>query len=49
MKKQGQAKKTGQKDESIKTMDQGLNLIVQAVNNATDIDKSNDGKKNKEG
>ncbi|WNS79499.1 hypothetical protein RRU94_18395 [Domibacillus sp. DTU_2020_1001157_1_SI_ALB_TIR_016] len=49
MEKQEQEKKTGQKDESIKAMDQGFNLIVQAVNNVTGIDKSNDGKKNKEG
>ncbi|HWO74633.1 MAG TPA: hypothetical protein VNM69_01805 [Bacillus sp. (in: firmicutes)] len=44
MKKQEKSKDIGQKSESMNTMDQGLNLIFQTVNNATGLDKGNDGK-----
>ena len=46
MKKQTKDKNIGQKSESMNVMDQGLNLVVQTVNNATGIDKGNDGKAN---
>jgi len=38
------SKKIGQKSDSMNAMDQGLNLIFQTVNNATGLDKGNDGK-----
>lgn len=44
MKKPQKSKDIGQKFDSMNTVDQGLNLIVQTVNNATGIDKGNDGK-----
>ncbi|WP_176713610.1 hypothetical protein [Pseudobacillus wudalianchiensis] len=47
MKKQTKDKKIGQKANSMNAMDQGLNLIMQTINNATGIDKGNDGKINK--
>jgi len=46
MTKQAKDKNMGQKSESMNAMDQGLNLVVQTVNNATGIDKGNDGKVN---
>ncbi|WP_197090966.1 hypothetical protein [Bacillus sp. FJAT-27231] len=47
MKRQTKDKKIGQKADSMNAMDQGLNLIMQTINNATGIDKGNDGKINK--
>ena len=47
MKKQEKSKKIGQKADSMNAMDQGLNLFPQIFNNATGIDKGNDGKINK--
>ncbi|WP_018392967.1 MULTISPECIES: hypothetical protein [Bacillaceae] len=47
MKKQEKSKDAGQKSNSMNAMDQGINLIAQTVNNATGIDKDNDGKINK--
>ncbi len=47
MGKQNKSKKVGQKSDDMNAMDQGLNLIVQTVNNATGIDEGNDGKINK--
>lgn len=47
MEKQNNSKKVGQKSDEMNAMDQGLNLIVQTFNNATGIDKGNDGKINK--
>lgn len=44
MKKQEKSKVIGQKADSMNPMDQGLNLVAQVVNNATGIDKGNDGK-----
>lgn len=43
MKEQEESRGLEEKGESIQTMDQGLNLIVQIVNNMTGLDKSNDG------
>ncbi|WP_019156710.1 hypothetical protein [Robertmurraya massiliosenegalensis] len=40
--------KRGQKSDSMNAMDQGLNLVSQTVNNATGVDKGNDGKKGNE-
>ncbi|WP_449620920.1 hypothetical protein [Robertmurraya sp. Marseille-Q9965] len=36
--------KVGQKANSMNAMDQGTNLISQVINNATGLDKGNDGK-----
>ncbi|MDR4927801.1 hypothetical protein [Peribacillus simplex] len=47
MKKQEKSKNLGQKADSMNALDQGLNLFPQIVNNATGIDKGNDGKVNK--
>lgn len=47
MKKRVKAKEAGQKADSMNPMDQGLNLIPQTINNATGIDKGNDGRINK--
>jgi hypothetical protein len=47
MKKQEKSKDIGQKADSMNAMDQGLNLVAQIVNNATGIDKGNDGRTNK--
>ena len=44
MKKPEKSKEVGQKSDSMNAMDQGLNLIVQTFNNATGLDKGNDGK-----
>lgn len=44
MKNEEKSKVIGQKAESMNTMDQGLNLTAQIVNNATGIDKGNNGK-----
>jgi hypothetical protein len=33
-----------QSSDSMQTVDQGLNLFPQTINNATSIDKGNDGK-----
>ena len=44
MDKPKKSKKIGQKSGSMNAMDQGLNLIFQTVNNATGLDKGNDGK-----
>lgn len=44
MKKQAKSRSIGQKSDSMNAMDQGLNLIMQTVNNAASIDKGNDGK-----
>lgn len=46
MNKQEKPKELEGKDESLKTVDQGLNVFVQTVNNITGLDKSNDGKIN---
>ncbi|USK58561.1 hypothetical protein [Peribacillus asahii] len=43
MKKQEKSKNIGQKANSMNAMDQGLNLVAQTINNATGIDKGNDG------
>ncbi|WNS75466.1 hypothetical protein RRV45_21795 [Bacillus sp. DTU_2020_1000418_1_SI_GHA_SEK_038] len=48
MEKNKNSKGAGQKDDSMNAMDQGLNLVFQTVNNATGIDKGNDGKTNKD-
>ncbi|MGG0719645.1 hypothetical protein ABE096_18965 [Robertmurraya massiliosenegalensis] len=42
------ANKRGQKADSMNAMDQGLNLVSQTINNATGVDKGNDGKKGNE-
>ncbi|CAM3890705.1 hypothetical protein [Cytobacillus oceanisediminis] len=47
MKKQEKSKDIGQKADSMNPVNQGLNLVAQVVNNATGIDKGNDGKINK--
>ena len=44
MKKQKQSKASSPTSNSMSTVDQGLNLIFQIVNNATGLDKENDGK-----
>ncbi|WP_182480461.1 hypothetical protein [Peribacillus asahii] len=44
MNKQEKSKNIGQKANSMNAMDQGLNLVAQTINNATGIDKGNDGK-----
>ncbi|MDS9473223.1 hypothetical protein [Sporosarcina pasteurii] len=44
MKKPEKSKAVGQKSSEMNTVDQGLNLVAQVVNNATGIDKGNDGK-----
>lgn len=44
MKQHPKSKDIGQKTNSMDTMDQGLNLVFQTVNNATGLDKGNDGK-----
>ncbi|MFC7785487.1 hypothetical protein ACFQWC_13395 [Rossellomorea sp. GCM10028870] len=46
MKKQEKSKDIGQKADAMNTMDQGLNLVSQVINNATGSDKGNDGKIN---
>ncbi|WP_193750926.1 hypothetical protein [Bacillus coahuilensis] len=38
------SKEIGQKSDSMNTVDQGLNLVAQVINNVTGIDKGNDGK-----
>lgn len=45
MGKQNKTKSTGQKSDEMNALDQGPNLIFQAINRATGLDKSNDGKK----
>ncbi|USK68918.1 hypothetical protein [Peribacillus asahii] len=47
MKEQEKSKNIGQKANSMNAMDQGLNLVAQTINNATGIDKGNDGKVSK--
>ncbi|MBN6889262.1 hypothetical protein ACUXCC_004531 [Cytobacillus horneckiae] len=42
------SKEIGQKSDEMNAMDQGLNFFSQVVNNATGIDKGNDGKINNE-
>lgn len=37
------SKKIGQKQSEMDPMDQGLNLFSMMINNATEIDKGNDG------
>ncbi len=49
MAKQEKSKKIGQKSTKMNPMDQGLNVIVQAVNQATGLDKGNDGERKKTG
>ncbi|WP_197489749.1 hypothetical protein [Rossellomorea aquimaris] len=46
MEKETTSNKTGQKFDSMNSMDQGINLISQIVNNMTGLDKGNDGKEN---
>ncbi|WP_170110110.1 hypothetical protein [Peribacillus acanthi] len=38
------SKESDQNAESMNTVDEGLNLVSQIVNNATGLDKGNDGK-----
>jgi|GEM_PF-2207098 len=40
-------KKIGKKSNDMNAMDQGLNLVSQTVNNATGLDRGNDGKQMK--
>ncbi|WP_172656743.1 hypothetical protein [Domibacillus robiginosus] len=47
MEKQNKSKNAGQKSDKMNAMDQGLNLLVQTVNQATGLDKGNDGEKKK--
>lgn len=47
MAKQERSKKPALSSDSMNAMDQGLNLIVQTVNNATGLDKENDGRMGK--
>ncbi len=44
MERQEKSKEIGQKSDSMNTVDQGLNLVAQVINNVTGIDKGNDGK-----
>jgi hypothetical protein len=46
MEKQKQSKASSPTSNSMSPMDQGLNLVFQTVNNATGLDKENDGKIN---
>ncbi|MDZ5471304.1 hypothetical protein SM124_06045 [Bacillus sp. 31A1R] len=39
-------KNVGEKSNEMQPMDQGLNLVAQTFNNATGVDKGNDGKNN---
>ncbi|MEI5906906.1 hypothetical protein WAK64_07515 [Bacillus spongiae] len=48
MNKEVDDNKVGQKSDDMNAMDQGLNFIAQVVNNATGLDKGNDGKMEKE-
>ncbi|MGG3805183.1 hypothetical protein [Metabacillus fastidiosus] len=47
MKEQEKSKDIGQKSDSMNATDQGLNLVAQMINNATGLDKGNDGIVNK--
>ncbi|MGG3889933.1 hypothetical protein [Metabacillus fastidiosus] len=47
MKEQEKPKDIGQKSDSMNATDRGLNLVAQVINNATGLDKGNDGKVNK--
>lgn len=46
MGKQRKQKSTAQTSDEMNAMDQGTNLVLQMFNNATGLDKGNDGKKN---
>ncbi|MDQ0270809.1 hypothetical protein [Cytobacillus purgationiresistens] len=44
MEKHEKSREIGQKSDEMNAMDQGLNLFSQVINNATGIDRGNDGK-----